>query len=137
MKKLMEWLRHNQGFALALLLAIAISIWIYGCESRVASILAPNQKVNRVELNLEIEKEQKRLELELDNLIALGEARNQELDRQDEIKKKLAEFGMTAVESGGINPAGIATLLGSILGAGLLVDNRIKDKVIKNRPLNK
>ena len=132
----MEWVRHNQGFAFAVIIAIAISFWIYGCESKVASILAPNQKINRVELNLEIAKEQKRLEAELDNLIALGNARNQDLDRQDELKRKLAEFGMMAVESGGVNPAGVATLLGSILGAGLLVDNRIKDKVIKNRPIN-
>jgi len=132
----MEWVRHNQGMAFALVLAIAISVWIYGCESRVASILAPNQKVNRAELNIEIQKEQKRLEAELDSLLALAEARNQQLDRQDELKEKLANFGLTAIETGGVNPAGVATLLGSIIGAGLLVDNRIKDKVIKNRPLS-
>jgi len=134
MKKLSEWFRHNQGFAVALVVVIAISIWIYGCESRVASILAPNQKVTRVELNLEVERETKRLEMELDNIIALAEARNQELDRQDEIKQKLAQFGMTVAEQGTVNPAGLLTTMGSILGFGLLVDNRIKDKVIKNRP---
>ena len=59
----------------------------------------------------------------------------QKLDRADAIKQKLSEFATLSVQTGTVNPLGIATLLGSIIGAGAVVDNRIKDKVIKNRPL--
>jgi len=135
MKKLMEMFRHNQGLAVAIVIVIIVGFWTYGCDSKVASIMAPNQKVTRIELNLEVQMEQKRLEAELDNLIALAGVRNQELDRQDAFKAKLVEFGMVIAEGGTVNPIGVATGLLGVLGIGAVVDNRIKDKVIKNRPL--
>lgn len=128
--------RHNQGLAIAIVIVIAVGFWTYGCDSKVSSILAPNTKVTRVELNIEVQTEAKRIENELDNLMALAEVRNQELDRQDAFKTKLVEFGMVIAEGGTLNPAGVAVGLLGVLGIGAVVDNRIKDKVIKNRPLN-
>lgn len=135
MRKLLEMFRHNQGLAIAIVIVIVIGSWTYGCNSKVSSILAPNTKVTRVELNIEVQMEAKRLENELDNLMALAEARNQDLDRQDAFKAKLVEFGMVIAEGGTVNPAGVAMGLLGVLGVGAVVDNRIKDKVIKNRPL--
>ena len=135
MKKLMEMFRHNQGLAVAIVIVIVVGFWTYGCDSKVASIMAPNQKVTRIELNLEVQMEAKRLESELDNLVALAEVREQELDRQDAFKAKLVEFGMVIAEGGTVNPIGVATGLLGVLGIGAVVDNRIKDKVIKNRPI--
>ena len=135
MKKLMEMFRHYQGTSVAVIIVIAVLFWTYGCDSKVASIMAPNQKVTRVELSLEVQMEAKRLEAELDNLIALAEVKEQDLDRQDAFKAKLVEFGMVIAEGGTVNPAGVAVGLLGVLGIGAVVDNRIKDKVIKNRPL--
>ena len=58
-----------------------------------------------------------------------------ELARQDEIKAKLINFAAITVDAGTVNPAGVVGLLFSIVGVGAVIDNRIKDKVIKNRPL--
>jgi hypothetical protein len=59
----------------------------------------------------------------------------QELDRKDEIKQKLFDFAALTAANNSFNPTGLITLTGSLLGFGAIVDNRIKDAVIKNRPL--
>jgi len=58
-----------------------------------------------------------------------------DLNQQDELKRKLYECAAITATTDTFNPIGIITLVGSILGCGLVVDNRIKDKVIANRPL--
>jgi len=135
MKKLMQTFRHYQGTSVAIIIVIAVLFWTYGCESKVASIMAPNQKVTRAELTLEVQKEAERLENELDNLIALAELKEQDLDRQDAFKAKLVELGTVVAEGGTLNPVGVGVGLLGIIGIGATVDNRIKDKVIKNRPI--
>jgi len=129
------WIRHNQGLFAALLLAAGVLVWTYGCESKVGSLVQPDKLVTREELLIEIDQESKRLENELALLQQKAELKLQQLDRQDELKRKLYDLAALTAETGQVNPAGVVTLIGSILGAGLLVDNRIKDKVIKNRPL--
>lgn len=124
MKKLAELFRHYQGTSVAIIIVIAVLFWTYGCDSKVTSITSPNTKVTRVELKIEI-----------DTFLAMAEERYKDLDRQDEFKQKLFEFGAIIAEGGTLNPIGIVASLGTILGIGAVVDNRIKDKVIKNRPL--
>lgn len=129
------WIRHNQGMFVAVIITTALLIWTYGCESQVASLTEPTRKVTRAELNIELNREVQRLEGELSTLQQQAAVKMTQLDRQDELKRKLFEFAALTAEAGTFNPAGLVTLVGSLLGAGLLVDNRIKDKVIKNRPL--
>ncbi len=124
MKKLAELFRHYQGTSVALIIVIVGLYWIYGCESKVMSITNTSAKVTRSELKIEI-----------DAFLATAEIRYAELDRQDEFKEKIVEFGMVVVEGGTLNPAGVAVGLLGVLGVGAIADNRIKDKVIKNRPL--
>lgn len=124
MKKLAELFRHYQGTSIAIIIVIASLYWIYGCESKVMSITNAPAKVTRPELKIEI-----------DAFLATAEIRYAELDKQDEFKEKIVEFGMVVVEGGTLNPAGVAVGLLGVLGIGAVVDNRIKDKVIKNRPL--
>ena len=132
---MVKWISHNQGMFIAVIISVALMIWIYGCQSRVRSPISDTM-VTRPELALEVDTQVKRIELELDNLIAQAELQFAELDRQDEIKRKLFQFAALSAQTGTVNPAGIVTLVGTILGGGLLIDNRIKDKVIKNRPIN-
>lgn len=135
MNMIKKWISHNQGMFVALFIVSGLLIWTYGCESTVSSLIHPDTKVNRVELNLEVQQETQRLEAELDMLIKQAALKNQKLDQQDAIKQKLLDFAAGTAESGSFNPAGLLALGISILSGGLLIDNRIKDKVIANRPL--
>lgn len=135
MKKIGEWIRHNQGAAVSLVTIVAIAVWVYGCESKVTSLLEPSKMVNAAELNLELAVESQRLEAEIDFLLQRADLKQADLARQDEIKSKLMNFAAITADAGTVNPAGVVGLLFSILGVGAVVDNRLKDKVIKNRPL--
>lgn len=136
LSKIVKWIRHNQGLFIALLISAGLLIWTFGCRSMVGSLIEPDKRVTRDELALELDSECARLEAELDLLIKRAAVKVAELDRQDEIKRKLFEFAAITAQAGTVNPAGVLALAGSILGFGAIVDNRIKDKVIKNRPLS-
>ena len=135
MAEVYRWIRHNQGAFVALLISTGLMIWSLGCESKVGSLVEPGRMVNRQELQAELAAETKRLEADLDALLQMAKAKFQKLDREDQIRQKLFEFAALSTKAGTVNPLGVVTLVGSILGTGLAVDNRIKDKVIKNRPL--
>lgn len=137
MKQLTKWIRHNQGLFVALLICGGLMVWTFGCQSKVTSLTQPGIMVTAEELSLELEAESLRLQAELDSLIKRAELKQQELARQDAIKQKLFEFAAITAQSGGFNPAGLLALAGGILGFGAIVDNRLKDKVIKNRPAAK
>jgi len=137
MKQVTKWIRHNQGLFAALVICGGLLAWTFGCQSKVTSLVDDTKKVTAEELNLEIEAETNRLQAELDSLIKRAKLKQAELARQDAIKAKLFEFASITAGSGSFNPAGLLALTGGLLGFGAMVDNRIKDKVIKNRPLNK
>lgn len=135
MAKLAEWIRHNQGMFVALLVLVVVMVWTYGCESKVTSLVDPQKMVNVAEFNLELAAESARLEGELELLLRQAGLKEQEFARRDAIKQKLIDFAAITVDAGTVNPAGVVGLVTSIIGIGALIDNRIKDKVIANRPL--
>lgn len=135
MRAIAKWIRHNQGVFVALIIVGGLLIWTFGCESKATSLIDPAKKVTADELNLELEIESRRLEAELELLIKQAELKQQELERQDSIKKKLFEFASISATGGGVNIPGLLATTFSVLGFGAVVDNRAKDKVIKNRPL--
>jgi len=132
---MLKWLSKNQGVVVGVIICIILMVWTFGCESQVKSPISGNM-VTRPELNLEVDIQVKQLEAQLDNIQKQAALQFASLDRQDEIKSKLFEFASITSASNTFNPTGLVTLAGSILAMGLGVDNRIKDKVIKNRPLN-
>lgn len=131
---MIKWISKNQGLVVALVINMVVAVWLLGCESKVQS-LTKEQKVTRSELTIEYNSEIRRLESEIKNLTETAEIRYAELDRLDELKSKLLDALSVATNSGTFNATGLVTLLGTITAIGLGVDNRIKDKVIKNRPL--
>ena len=130
-----KWISKNQGACVAIVLNICILIWVIGCDSKVKAIKSDKQ-ITRTAFTIEYNAEIHRLQNEIQTLQETSNFSFAELDRLDEIKYKLFDAVAVATSTGGINPIGLVTLLGSIAGIGLGVDNRIKDKVIKNRPLN-
>jgi len=106
--------------SLSIILIIGVMVWYCGCTSKVTSILSPDTKVSREELNIEI-----------DTFLATAENRLQKLDKQDEIKRLIANQADIIAKGGAINPLGIMALCGSVFGIGATVDNIRKRKVIK------
>lgn len=135
MASIAKWIRHNQAVFVAVLVCIGTLIWTYGCFSKVTSLTDPGKMVTAEELDLEIEEESARLQAELDSLIRRAELKQKELARQDAIKRKLLDFAAITLDGGTVNPAGVVATLFSLVGIGAVIDNRIKDKVIKNRPI--
>ena len=130
-----QWISHNQGIFAGVLLAVGLLVWTFGCVSVVKSPIS-SKMVTRPELKLEVELQVKQIEAQLDRMQKQAALQFVSLDRQDTIKTKLYEFAALTTVNNTINPMGVITLIGTILGIGVGVDNRIKDKVIKNRPVN-
>jgi len=137
MKQLRKIISHNQAETLAVVVCAVLVIWTYGCQSKVSSIIEPSLKVNREELKVEVDQEIRRLEGELDHIAAKAQAKVHDLDRQDAFKQKLFDFAAITVEGRTVNTSGFVSLLFSVFGIGAVIDNRMKDLVIKNRPLDK
>ena len=127
-------IRHNLGLCVGVILAVILLFWTYGCASKVQSPVTGNP-VTYSELSIEVNAEAGRLEAELDTLQQRASLSFQELARKDLIKQKLFEFASITAQSNAFNPSGLITLIGSLIGVGAIVDNRIKDVVIANRPI--
>jgi len=131
---IVKLISKNQGAFVGVILSVILIVWTFGCESQVKSPVSGNM-VTRAELNLEVDIQVKQFETQLDNIQKQAALQFLALDRQDEVKRKLYEFASVTAANNSFNPTGVITLAGSILALGFGVDNRIKDKVIKNRPL--
>jgi len=129
-----SWISHNQGIVAALVIVAILMVWTFGCESQVTSPIT-GKMVTRPELKLEVDIQVKQIETQLDNIQKQAALQFLALDRQDEIKSKLYNFASITAANNSFNPTGVITLVGTLLGLGAGIDNRIKDKVIKNRSL--
>lgn len=135
MDQIVKWISKNQGVFVSVIICIGLLVWTIGCQSKVSSMIEPTKKVTEAELNLEIEMEASRLQAELDYLMKQAELKKIGLRRQDELKQKMLDFALLTSEAGAFNMSGLIGLVAGVVGIGAVIDNRIKDKVIKNRPL--
>ena len=119
-EKVKKVLAHNQFMTIAVVVVIALSVWLVGCESTTQSPLQPEKKVTRPVLIAEIEM----FKVKVDQAVA-------DLDRQDLFKQELFNLGLAVAQGGTINPIGAGVTLLSILGIGAVADNRKKDSIIK------
>lgn len=96
MKKLLHFLNENHHYIIAAAVIIVCCLWTYGCESKVKSVLNPDQKVTRAGL-----------QLELDYFVGQLGIKFATLDRQDELKQTLLDLGQTFATTGTFNPTGL------------------------------
>lgn len=119
MKKLfaefMNFASHNTGIVVGQLICFAVLIFAHGCESKVPSIVNPAQRINRGELQIEV-----------DSFIAIASLRFKDLDKQDKFKTTLFEQVSLWAQGGAINPTGLMMMLFGIIGTGATVDNVTK-----------
>ena len=119
-EKVRTMLRHNQFLALAVVVVLALGVWLVGCESTVQSPFNPDKQVTRVQLQNDWEGYAKDMELAI-----------ADLDKQDLFKQKLFEVGVLFAQGGTVNPLGAGITLLGILGIGAAGDNLKKDSIIK------
>lgn len=114
-KKLLKFANDNHHYIIAgIVIAICI-FWTYGCESQVNSILSPNQRINRAELQIEV-----------DYFLAHAELKTLDLNRQDEIKQSLLDLGSTFATTGTLNPSGLLNTAVSVAAIAFGLNQRKK-----------
>lgn len=119
MVKIWAFIRHNSGIISGVPICIFVLIWAYACQSTVISLIDTERKVNREELLAEVEL-----------VIARAETKFADLDRQDLVKNTIFNHAIGLLQGGRIDPAGLALLLGNILGFGAIIDNVRKRTLI-------
>lgn len=121
MKKLLSNLiNHERYQSIAIIVCIGLLLIFYGCESQVASLVRPDQRVGRQEFINEV-----------NQFLNLAEIRIANLDKQDAIRAKLFEIGLLTAQTGAFNPIGLITAMAGILGVGATVDNVRKRRDLK------
>jgi len=132
-EKLGKLVRHNVPLTIVICFAVGLLIWFGGCDSTTRSLVSPEVKVTRAQLKIEYDSEIARLEQELTKLQSVVQLRLQDLDRQDAFKRKLFEIGLASVETGEINPLGVATSLLALLFSGSVMNGLVKDRIISTQ----
>jgi len=117
MDTILKWLNDQHWYLIAIVIICATIFWTYGCESQVSSLIDPTQKVNRMELQVEIE-----------YVAGIARTRVADLDKQDEIKQALFD-ALTVVSQGGqVNAMGLLNLAATIgaISFGLNRNQKLK-----------
>lgn len=120
MKKLLRFANGEKCQVLAAIVCAGLLVWGLSCESKVSSLLTPNTRVTRMEL-----------QAELDLIIARAGNRFKSLDQQDAFKTFMFDNLSLYAETGGVNVAGMIQMAVSILGIGAIADNVTKRRKIK------
>lgn len=121
MKELLDTLfNHERYQTISVIIAASMLLWFYGCESTCPSLLDPTSKINRTQL-----------QAELDIIVIKAEAAAVSLDAQDHLKDLLLQQALTAGAAGTVNPLALVTGIAAILGIGAGADNVRKRIEIK------
>lgn len=129
MIKLIELIKDKWPIISSMIIIAGLLFYAYGCEPKTQSLINPNEKVNLAELQLEI-----------DTLMAKSEIRFADLQRQYELKDFIFNQSLIILETGTVNPVGIATAVLAIAGLGAGADDirlrrqRFNDR--KNQQVN-
>jgi len=115
-----KFMNHERYQTISIFLVLILLIVAYGCESKVESIRTPGTRINRGEL-----------EIEINTILQEAELRADELNMKDDLKETLYRIGVTTAQSGTVNPIGVLSAIAGILGIGAITDNVRKRRDIK------
>ena len=119
----MNWLKSLNGEKcqiLAAILAVALLLWLQSCVPKTQSILNPPTRITSNELSAEVEMFNARLQDRVSDLL-----------QQEQFKQMFFEQLSLLSSQGNINPVGVITSIGLILGFGAVGDNIRKRTEIK------
>lgn len=130
---LLNWTSYNRGTVAALIIGLVSALFLASCEPKTQSLIDPARKVTAPELAREI------AACESDFAGKMKAAELAKADLETQIKRRQEFVNLAgsvgnmaatgAVSAGGIAGA-VVQMLTLALGAGLIFDNRRKDKLI-------
>lgn len=113
----LKFLNDNHTTAIAIALLIVAALWLYGCESTTSSLIDPQKKITRVEL-----------EAEANLLAARISASRNDLNKKDQLKATLVDQAAIFSTTGTFNPMGLLNSIVSVIAVGSALDSRRKLK---------
>lgn len=102
---MLEWFKNHTSILLTVLVTVGFFIYAYGCEPKVESLNGQGYKVNRQEL-----------QLELDTIINTAKFRMADLDRQEQLRSLVLQNALLIVQGTPFNPVGLITAAAAIYG---------------------
>ncbi len=147
----LKWIDYNRYLAIGLVLALAATAWLVGCQARTTGLIAQEavtrpafeRQVISVEQsfaarNVALQAQIDTLNTEIAAANADIEAGRSHLDRQDEFRGSIVKFvggALADAAAGTIDPGGLVTsallLLSAGAGLGTFTDNIRKNGKIK------
>ena len=119
MTKILQHLKDKWPILISLSIGAVLLFFAYGCEPETKSLIDPNLKVNRTQLQSELE-----------FLVATSHARFQDLDRQQQFRDMILQQSILIAETGDVNPVGLLTSIIALLGIGAGADDlRVRKKL--------
>ena len=115
-------LSANPPMTVAVIILTGLLFWGFSCQPQTDSLLHPEKKITRPEL-----------QIELDTIIATANFRLADLDNQEQFRDIIFQNALLMIGGGAINPAGIITLLTGLYGitrGATDIKNRIKKKTL-------
>lgn len=121
MLKLLKVFANGERYQTIATVVICLAlVWFFSCEPQTQSVSDPGRKVNRSQL-----------QAELNFTIATYESRFKELDQWDRLIELAFQQGQLLAAGGVFNPVGLLASVGAIFGVGATIDNVRKRKEIK------
>ncbi len=120
-----NWLKDNPFVDIAIVSVVVAIAFFGGCQVTVQSLLDPQLKVNRTQL-----------EIELNTILATAEMRFKQIDQQELFKRELLNHALLIGQAGTINLYGLIPIAMALLGGGAMADNVRKRKIIRNNITN-
>jgi hypothetical protein len=123
---ILKALNDNHWFIVAAALISILFFYGYGCESQTNSLINPEKKVTRGELQAELE-----------YLASIADVRIADLDKRDAIKQELLDAANVIGTGGTINASGLVNLAATIgaISFGLNRNQQLKN-TLKNKTAN-
>lgn len=100
-----EWIKKHLPLLTTVLVTVSILIFIYACEPKTQSLVYSDKRVNRQEL-----------QLELDQFIGLAQIRMVDLDKQEQLRAVILQNALILVQGQPFNPVGLITGVAALYG---------------------
>ncbi len=123
-----SWLKKNSTIIITVLVCVGFFLYCYGCEAKTRSLIRTDKRVNR-----------KELQLELDQFISMAQIRMVDLDKQEQLRAVVLQNALILVQGQPLNPLGILTGIAAIYGVtrgGGSVVKTVKNGVKKRKVNN-
>jgi len=114
-----EWLKEHGALLITILVTVGVLFFIYACEPKVSSLWDNGLRINRQEL-----------QLELDQLVSLAQLKMVDLDKQEQLRAVILQNALILVQGQPFNPVGLITGVAALYGITTGVSNA--GKVAKN-----